>query len=281
MITLKNDFITAEIDTLGAELKSITVDGEAKLWSGDPAFWEGHAPVLFPICGGLKDDKYTFEGKEYTLEKHGFASNIEFTVEKQTDISAVFLLKSSEETLKSYPWSFELRITYTLRGRSIKISYDVKNTSEKAMYMSIGAHEAYACPEGIEDYDIIFEKKEALNAYNLDGNLLAHSTYPIIKDTDTLPLYEKYFSVDALVFKDLKSRSATLRNRKNGKAVTVDFDGFDYFLIWTKPGAGYVCLEPWAGIPAMNDTGYDITEKEGINRVEPNTVFSLIHTLHL
>lgn len=280
MVKIKNDVLSVEIDTLGAEMKKIEVNGEDRLWSGDPAYWSGRAPILFPICGGLKDDKFTFEGKEYTLKKHGFAKSCEFSVEKATENSAVFLLKSNEETLKQFPWSFELRVTYTLRGSCIKISYDVKNTSDKPMYMSIGSHEAYACPEGIEDYDVIFEKKETLNSCVLDGNLIAHSTVPIIKETDTLPLYEKYFAVDALVFKDLKSRSAALRNRKTGKSVTVDFEGCDYFLLWMKPGAGYICMEPWAGIPAMADAGYDITEKEGINEVKPGAVFHLDHTIH-
>ena len=147
------------------------------------------------------------------------------------------------------------------------------------MYMSIGSHEAYACPEGIEDYDVIFEKKETLFAQDLDGNLSAHSRTPVIKDTDTLPLYYKYFVVDALVFKDLKSRSATLRNRKTGKSVTVSFPDCDYFLLWTKPDAGYICMEPWCGIQPMVDCTYDITEKEGINEVAAKDTFKVSHTI--
>ena len=147
------------------------------------------------------------------------------------------------------------------------------------MYMSIGSHEAYACPEGIEDYDVIFEKKEPLNSCLLDGNLIAHSTVPIIKETDTLPLYEKYFAVDALVFKDLKSRSATLRNRKTGKSVTVDFEGCDYFLLWMKPGAGYICMEPWAGIPDTVGSSFDITEKEGIIALDGKSEYNHTHSI--
>ena len=279
-VTLKNDKLTVEINTKGAELNSIKVNGENRLWSGDPEYWTGKAPVLFPICGGLPDDKFTYNGAEYILNKHGFAKLKEFTVEHKNDLTATFLLKSDDETLKSYPWSFELRITYALRGAAVKITYDVKNTSADAMYMSIGSHEAYACPECIEDYDIIFEKKENLNSCDLDGNLIAHSTTPVLKESDTLPLYYKYFAVDALVFKDLKSRSATLRNRKTGKALTVSFEGCDYLLLWTKPGAGYICIEPWTGIPPMVGSGYDITEKEGITAVEPDKSSTVSHTIY-
>jgi len=280
MIVLNNKSLLVEISTMGAEIQRIVYEGKERLWNGDPAFWTGRAPVLFPICGGIKDDKFIFEGKEYVLPKHGFAKNSEFLLEKSTDISATFLLKDSPQTLEQYPWHFELRITYLLRGNNILVKYDVKNNSEKTMYMSIGSHEAYACPEGIEDYDVIFEKPETLSSYELDGKLISYSKTPIIKETNTLPLYNKYFAVDALIFKDLKSRSATLRNRKTGESVSVDFDGCDYFLIWTMPGANYICLEPWAGFPSMVDGGYDITEKEGINEVRPLQHFILSHTIH-
>lgn len=280
MVKLKNEFIKVEIDEKGAEMRKVTVNGEERLWNGDPAFWTGTAPVLFPICGGLPDDKFTFKGKEYTLNKHGFAKVSVFEVEKITDTSAVFLLRSSKETLEKYPWDFELRITYTLRDTAIKIVYDVTNKSGETMYMSIGSHEAYACPEGIEDYDVIFEKKETLNAYDLDGNLTASTVTPIIMDTDTLPLYYKYFAIDALVFKNLKSRFATLRNRKTGKSVSVSFPDCDYFLLWTKPNAGYICLEPWTGIQPAVGSGYDITEKEGISSVKAGDTKTVTHTLY-
>lgn len=280
MVTLNNKLLSVEISTFGAELQKITYNGEERLWNGDPKFWDGKAPVLFPMCGGLKDDKFTYKGKDYFLTKHGFARVSEFTVERQDATSATFLLTDSPETLAQYPWKFQLRITYKLRGASLDVMYNVKNLSDDTMYMSIGAHEAYACPEGIEDYDIIFEKKENLYSYEVEGNYLSYNRIPILKDSDTLPLYNKYFQVDALVFKDIKSRFATLRNRKTGKSVSLDFNGFDYFLIWTKPNAPYVCLEPWTGLPVMVDSTHDITTKEGVTSIRANKEFNISHTIH-
>lgn len=280
MVTLKNNVMSVEISQKGAEMRRVTVNGEERLWSGDPAFWTGTAPVMFPICGGLHEDKFTYAGKEYTLTKHGFAKLMDFEVENQNGLSATFLLRNNAETLKMYPWEFEFRITYSLKGSRIKIDYDVKNLSNDTMYVSPGAHEAYACPEGIEDYDVIFEKKETLYSCTLDGNLISEKRIPIIKDTDTLPLYYSYFAVDALVFKDLKSRFATLRNRKTGKCTSVGFDGFDYFLLWTKPGAGYICMEPWTGIPPMVGSDKDITAKEGITAVAAGDTLKLTHSIY-
>lgn len=280
MVILDNGNIHVEISRLGAEIRRVTVAGEERFWNGDSRFWDGVSPVLFPICGGLKDDKFTVDGKEYILAKHGFAKLMNFEVCESTNVSALFLLTQTEETLKMYPWCFELRIKYTLTGTSIRIEYDVKNTSDSVMYTAIGAHEAYACPEGIEDYDIIFEKKETLRAAEVDGKLIRRSTETVLYESDTLPLYNKYFDIDALVFTDIRSRFVTLRNRKNGKSVSVGFDGFDYLLLWTKPGAGYICIEPWTSIPSYTDDTYDISLKEGMTAVLPNAHFSKKHTVY-
>lgn len=280
MIILDNKNLRVEIAENGAEIRRITLNGEEKLWNGDPEFWTGTAPVLFPICGGIKDDKFVLNGKEYNLIKHGFARNSVFTVEKATNSSAVFLLKSNEETLKSYPWEFEFRIKYTLSATRIKVEYDVKNLSNSIMYAAVGAHEAYACDGGIEDYDLIFEKKETLKTHRLEGTLISRKTDTVLFESDTLPLYNKYFLIDALIFTDVKSRFVTLRNRKNGKSVSVDFNGFDYLLVWTKPNAPYICIEPWTTCPSFNDDSYDLSEKEGMTAIEPEKHFSRTHYIY-
>ena len=282
MVVLDNGAVRAEIAEKGAELRRITVNGEERLWSGDEAVWSGVAPILFPICGGVKDDKFTIDDKEYPLEKHGFARKADFIVEKSNAVSAVFLLKSSPETLKKYPWEFELRVKYTLTGSAVKVDYEVKNLSNSTMYTAVGAHEGYSCPEGVEDYDIIFEKKETLKTHRLEGTLISHTTDTVLYESDTLPLYNKYFDIDALIFTDIKSRFATLRNRKTGKSVSINFEGFDYLLIWSKPKANaqYVCIEPWTTCPSYVSDSYDITEKEGMTAVASGEIFSRTHTIY-
>ena len=147
------------------------------------------------------------------------------------------------------------------------------------MYFSIGSHEGYYTPDGIEDYDVIFDQNETLDTSALYGNLLADKTRRILKDSNTLALYEKYFAIDALVFKNIKSRSAVLRNRKNGKAIKVDFGFAKYFLIWHKPSAPFICLEPWSGIPDMVGSDYDIAKKEGIISLDAAKTYTAEHTI--
>jgi len=279
MIILKNEHLTATFKEIGAELKSLTLDGKEYIWPGSSDVWAGSCPVLFPICGGLKKDKYLLNGKEYTLEKHGFARFKTFLVESKTDTSIVFLHKSDDETKQKLPFDYELRVIYTLEEKTVKIDYSVKNLNDDTMYFNIGSHEGYYTPEGIEDYDVIFPQNETLNSNVLYGNLLSNQQLPIIKDSNVLPLYDKYFTIDALVFKDLKSKSATLRNRKTGKALRVDFPDDKYFLLWHKPNAPYICLEPWNGIPDTVDSSFDITEKEGITALAGKSEYKHTHSI--
>lgn len=279
MVTLKSSSTTVQISELGAELKSMVSGDTEYIWQANPEVWGSSAPLIFPICGGLKEDKYTFNNREYTPPKHGYGRSVTFVVEYSDSQKAVFLQKSNAETKKCYPFDYELRVIYTLEGSSLTVAYRVDNLSDGSMYFSIGSHEGYYTPEGIEDYDIVFPEKETLNAYVLYGNLLSNQLLPIIKESNTLPLYEKYFTIDALVFKDLKSRSAILRNRKTGKSVKIDFDFAPYFLLWHKPNAPYICVEPWAGIQDIVGSSYDITKKEGIITLDSGQTYNAAHTI--
>ncbi|MBQ7901848.1 MAG: aldose 1-epimerase family protein [Clostridia bacterium] len=279
MITLKNEKIKVEINELGAEIKRMEYCGREYIWRGDKEIWAGSAPILFPICGGLKEDKYIFDGKEYTLPKHGYARTTLFEVESADDSKAVFLHKSNDTTKAVYPFDYELRVIYTLEGTALKIEYKVDNTGDGIMYFSIGSHEAYYTPEGIEDYDVIFDREETLEASALYGSLVTDQTQPILKDSRVLPLYDKYFIIDALVFRNVKSDSCVLRNRKTGKAVKLDFGFAKYFLLWHKHGSPYICLEPWAGIGDILGSDYDFTKKEGIMTLEPGKTYLGEHTI--
>ena len=263
-LILSNNRINATFSTKGAELISVLKDGKEKIWIGDPAVWGCHAPLLFPICGGLRDDKYVYNGKDYTLQKHGYARFVEFEVESHSDNSIVFLHKFNKETLKNFPFEYELRVIYTLNGSEIKVGYNVKNLADSEMYFSVGGHEGYYCPEGIEEYSVIFDKPEILDSSILNGNLLEYNTINVGENTCELPLKYEFFAVDALVFLNLKSRKVSLKNRKTGEEVGLEFEGHDFFLLWTKPGAKYICMEPWCGCQDFVDSDYDFKNKKGI-----------------
>ena len=274
IVCLKNEKIEVRVKTLGAELTSIRdADGVERLWQSDPATWAGQAPVLFPVSGGFMDDEYILDGKTYSLPKHGFARRSEFAVESQSETTVTLLLTGEMAANPGYPFGFEFRVRYGLEGSAVKVDYCVKNVQKDPLYCSVGAHEGYICEGGIENYEIAFDQPEgtALISNVLVGNLLSHDTISLpLNERNALELKYDFFAVDAQVFLGLKSRGVTLQKIGGEKKIHVGFEGLDYMLIWTKPGAHahYICIEPWANFPDYVDHNKQIAEKPGMIRVE-------------
>ncbi len=262
-VKISNAILSAEISTFGAELLSLKKENFENIWDGNPKFWTGHSPVLFPICGELRDGKYIYKNEEYIMPGHGFAQMTEFSVEEKSEKSVTFLLRANEETLKIYPFLFEFKVKYTLNDNSLYVKYTITNKDQKTMYFSVGSHEAYACPEGIEEYSLIFDEDENLQNELLTGPLLNYS-HETFGKTNELVLNYRQFDIDTLIFTKLKTRKVTLKNRNTGRKISVSFDGADNLLIWTMDKAGFLCIEPWCGLPDFVDSDYDITKKPGI-----------------
>ena len=279
MVTISNSEITVTVAKRGAEIQSINRGGVEYMWSKDPAFWASCAPIMFPMCGGLKKGRYELDGKSYEMPKHGFAKISDFEVEAQSDTSVTLILRDNEKTREMYPFSFAFRVKYELDGASLKVTYDAENTGSEAMPCTFGGHEAYACPEGIEAYELEFPEKETLYAYALNGDLLTDYTKLIVNDSNRLVLDDSYFILDALVFRGVKSNSVTLKSRISDRRVRVDFDGFDYLVLWHKHTSPYLCIEPWCGVQDVAGASPRLFEKEGIHSVSPACHFVRTHTI--
>ncbi|MBQ7037594.1 MAG: aldose 1-epimerase family protein [Clostridia bacterium] len=281
MITLKNEAMTVTIKEEGAEMTSVlAANGVEYLWHGDPKFWGKHAPVLFPICSGLINDEYHYEGKTYSLPKHGYAWTKLFEVESATETEATFLLRDDEESRKMFPFAYELRITYRLNGDTIEVAYDVTNPAEKPLYMSIGAHEAYSCPEGINAYEIVFPEAETL--YTIPAPRERDDKILMLNNNKVFPLREEDFINDSLNFRDgTKSNSLVLRHKETGRGVEVRYEGFDHLLLWQPYKAPFLCVEPWCGFPDVVGHDGDITKKVGIHCVKAGETFHRLHTITL
>jgi len=186
-----------------------------------------------------------------------------------------------------YPFEFELLATYKLSGRSLSNEFRVINKSGKKMNFAIGGHPAFNCPlfegEAFEDYEIIFNKKETIgtNIIDLDdGGSVSDALEPFLVDSDRFTLdYGLMRKYETLVFSSLKSNVATLRSRKTGAGVTVDFSGFEYFGVWTPPGAPFICLEPWQGIDAKPFVKGQLRDKTGYVELAPNSEHSCCFTI--
>ena len=273
IITLSNNKISASINTIGAELIQLEKDNKNYIWTVDEAFWNKTSPILFPIVGRLKNDSYSINGKTYELPRHGFARNFEFEVEHQTENSVVFLLTENPETLKQYPFQFELRLQYELIENSLKISYSVLNKSQEIMPFSIGAHPAFAIEDSFSDYSLQFIEAEEFVSYELENEQFSNSFRKINSENGQINLDYSLFEKDALVFKHLKSDKLTLL-KGNQPYLSVEFEGFPFLGIWTKPNAPFLCIEPWCGLADNVNHNGNIFEKEGINLIQPSEKFS-------
>ena len=281
MITLTNGSWGAKISEMGAELKSLAnlATGQEHIWNGDPAWWNGSAPVLFPVIGGLKDGAYFFEGKQYKLPSHGFARGSEFGVTRAGSDSAELTLVSSPKTRENYPFDFSLKVSFALDHSGIAIRYDVANAGPARMYFSIGSHPAFVVPFAggvLENYYILFEREENIERWFFkDGMIVAGKTEEVLENSRVIGLSRSMFDAGIMIFKHPVSREFTIANSRNAHAVKVVTNGVPYLGIWSKPGgAPFLCIEPWHGIPDMSDASGDFVEKEGILTLEPRAVFT-------
>lgn len=288
MFSIENQHLKIVVDPKGAELQSIYHKGHQLeyLWNGDPAFWAKRSPLLFPIVGTLKDNKYYYQDKEYSLGRHGFARETVFEVEEQGKESLTFLLKGSEETKKVYPFDFELRVNYRLAPNGLATTYIVKNSGKDALFFSIGGHPAFRVPlaAGTEytDYYLEFEEAETAPRWPINAEgLIIPEPQPLLNNTNRLPLNKPLFYKDALVFKNLKSTTVALRSDKTARGFEFDFADFPFLGIWGFKDADFVCIEPWCGIADGADSNQQLTDKEGIEELEPGGVFERMWTLAL
>lgn len=285
---IENEYLKVRARSYGGELRSIRekADDTEYLWDGNPEWWKYSSPVLFPVVGALNDTKYRYQGKEYDMPNHGFGRISEYNLVEQTKDSITFALDYSEETLKCYPFKFRLELSYKLEGKSVIVGWKVKNVGEEDMYFSIGAHPAFLCPPGgkggeFTDCYLTFNKEENSGVRELaPGCKLKKEKREFLKG-QRLDLNYDMFKEDCRIFDDLKSDTITIHSVKSDKTLSVKAEGFPFYGIWTptQGGAPYLCLEPWHGHADYFDFAGDLTEKEGMNKLEAGKEFNAQYTI--
>ncbi|MBE6561081.1 MAG: aldose 1-epimerase family protein [Ruminococcaceae bacterium] len=282
VITIQNSKLTAQITTYGAELISLQDrGGKEYLWQGDPAVWQSHAPILFPIVSRLTDGKYQLDGITYEMTNHGFAKYSEFTVEEQSKSRAVLKITDNESTRRQYPFSFVFRVAYTLTENSLRVDFITENHSDRELYYSAGAHEGYAICGDLENYSIVFDEPETVSRYYVNpDNTFCETPLPFLHNERAFRLQEAYFTCGAMLFYDIRSRGLALRDERSGRKIHVDYPGFDTLAVWKKPDASFLCIEPWAGAPDLPwKTVSDFSRKYRIRPLAPGNTEILTHTI--
>lgn len=275
--SIGNGMLQAELSPIGAELRSLQdAEGHEYLWQGDPAWWQGRAPQLFPWVGRLTGGVCQMDGRTVSLGIHGFLRGMELEAAEHTAEAVTFRASDTEETRSQYDRRWELRICYELRGRQLAVRFLVENRDERVMYFGYGGHPGFFVPmeEGLafEDYYLDFE--ETAEPVQLEitaqGFVGEKETRCPLRDGHILPLRHELFANDAVVLRKM-AHGVTIRSDRGRRRVTVRYPQMDYLGIWQSAGSDtpFLCIEPWVSLPSRQDVPEILEKRSDLVRLLP------------
>lgn len=279
--TIFTDEITAVISSMGAELISVKGNNNDReyIWNGDSKYWKRHSPVLFPLVGRYKHDRYRYNGKEYMMLQHGFARDKEFQLVSKDDHEIWFELKADEETLKRYPFQFKLECGYKVIQNNLKVMWKVTNLDMNKMYFSLGAHPAFAPPVQYADMtncSLKFDTEKASIDYSLlnEEGLLLENQYSLPLSHKCAVITAGMFDKDAFLIENNQAHTVSLIDGNGNPFVTVNFDA-PLFGVWSpaKSNVPFVCIEPWYGRCDKADFDGNLEEREWGNVLDRGQLF--------
>ena len=272
LYTIQNSQMRVTIDSLGAQLMSITaVDGTEYLWGGDEAYWRNRAPNLFPYVGRLTEGRCTYGGKSYEMTRHGFANRTQFSALESGADHITLHMEDSGETRAVYPFAFAFDLVYALSGSTLSVTYRVTNRDGKEMYFGLGAHPGFRVPlepgKAFTDYRLTFAQPcQPWQVLMSDDYLISGQEVPYpLEDGRAMPLRHDLFDHDAIILKNM-DRTVTLSAGEGTRGVTVSYPRMRYLGVWHKPesDAPYVCLEPWLSLPSRHGVVEDLSQQNDL-----------------
>ena len=274
---IENEYLKVTVTTFGAQLKSVIrkCDAVEHVWQADPEVWGYHAPILFPHCGKVVDHTIEAKGGSFESKQHGFARLMEHEFVEQTENSIVLELRSSEETLKHFPYDFALFSTFTLENDTLHHTLTVENWDGEKMPFGIGYHPGFAVPfdenHVATDYELRFSEMESPICLNcLPTGLVQDNHYYLGSNITSIPVDEQLFANDSHCMTNLKSGKIGLYEKGTGRGVVCDIEDFPYCLIWSKPGMPkFVCIEPWHSLPSPEGGSRKWEEKPAAAILDP------------
>ena len=261
---IANDFLSVDVSSLGAEMQAATTrDGANWLWNGDAAFWTGRSPVLFPIVGKAPDDTLLIDGKPHAMAQHGFARRREFRLETATPTTCRYTLDASDETRAVYPFDFRLSVEHSLDGPALTVAATVENHGDTPMPFGLGFHPAFLWPmpgANGKPHTITLDNGGEPMRQPLDNGLLSQHRAPSPFTGGRLALHHGLFDRDALVFPEGAGDGLTYA-AEGGPALAFRFEALPNLALWTKPGAPFLCIEPWHGTAAENGGSRELKDR--------------------
>jgi galactose mutarotase-like enzyme len=266
-IVIRSERLIAEISPHGAELTRLRDrDGNDLLWNGCEKWWTGRAPLLFPIVGALPNNAALVDGKSFSMRQHGFARNKQFSVVGASLSECTFGLASDDETRRQFPFDFVLEVAFVIEGAALRIGATVFNKSSRAMPVSFGFHPAFRWPlpygGSRQEHEIRFERSESAPIRRLTNGLLDLTARKEMFEGSTMALDDAMFVPGALIFDQLQSHAVSF-GVPGKTSIQIRFPNMPHLGVWTKPGAGFLCVEPWQGYAAPLGFAGELKDKPG------------------
>ena len=284
--TIQTERLRVEVSSIGAELQSIiNAEGKELLWQGNPRYWNRRSPLLFPFPGKSWNDTITIEGIGYPMPKHGFVSDMEFQVTDQQETMLEFLLTDTPETLKAYPYHFELRVLYTIVGSSLNVTWRVKNTNDQFMYFMIGAHPAFNLPQ-YDENDKIHGYLYTADAPSFTSNVVLPDGYchpetnTVMLHDGLLPITNPTFACDTILDQTGQFRKITLINKHRNPVLRMCFNA-PVIAMWAPCDGNcpFVCIEPWNGICDSFEKPVELKDRNLVNSITPRGEWTNTYTI--
>ena len=258
--TMENGDLRVTVSDHGAELTSVwdKKRDQERIWTGDPAVWNRHAPILFPFVGKVTGGAYRLGEREYAMKtQHGFARDMDFECVQAEDSRIVHRLTATEATREIYPFDFELTVSHVLprEGRSLKVEWRVKNLGAGTMFFSIGGHPGFMPPAGKskEDMSISFPGMASLHYVSSNpAGFALPERHDLTLTDEKIPYREDI--PETWIFEDGQVKSVGLAGPDGERWVRMDCEGFPILAVWANPKGPFICLEPWFG--RTDDAGF-------------------------
>lgn len=253
MYTIKNKDLEVTISENGAELMNIRYKGREYLYQGDKT-WKRRSPLLFPWAGRLRNLEYSYDGKTYHLNQHGFARDKVFSMKNMTKDMVELEITSDDSTLPLYPRTFRLMVSYRVENNYLIVSATVENTGDKEMTYGIGIHPGFI----LEDKDARMEVKGENRAsiiLDKDGNEVERVSVP-----SSLP-FSFFHDNKTLIVPSSKGMKVEAKDR----SFDINLISWPNLVVWRSGDDPFICLEAWANLPGRAD------EEENFN-TRSNTV---------
>ncbi len=281
---ISNGEISVDVAALGAEMQSIqTRDGRNWMWHGDATYWTGRSPILFPMVGRAPNDTISIDGVRYQMSQHGFARRSNFALVVEESDRCVYRLEASEASAAMYPFDFRLDVEHRLEGRAVTVSAEVTNLGHGIMPYGIGLHPAFAWPlpgAAGQRHMVMLDGGAEPKVQRLSGGLVDTEKRPSPFSRGRLELNHDQFANDAMIFSE-GAGAGLVYGPDNGPNVRFTWENLPNFALWTKPGASFICLEPWHGTGAEMGGSDDLAERPYSELLGPGAVARYSFTAEL